>query len=110
MVPWRQDIVLEEGICVQIKDPHSMRAEEKRMQLHQCITGSVSVKSFHSLKFSSLTPIEVPFLYCQDFGHPGTAISLAPLSLFLKTSYKCNQHIIHKELLLYSSSFSCRLG
>ena len=24
MVPWRQDIVLEEGICVQIKDPHSM--------------------------------------------------------------------------------------
>lgn len=50
MVPWRQDIVLEEGICVQIKDPHSMRAEEKRMQLHQCITGSVSVKSFHSLK------------------------------------------------------------
>ena len=71
MVPWRQDIVLEEGICVQIKDPHSMRAEEKRMQLHQCITGSVSVKSFHSLKKGLVGEVPV------HLGDAGATVGLA---------------------------------
>ena len=47
MVRWGQDTVLKEGICVRIKEPHSMRAEEKCMQPHQCIMECFSkVSSF----------------------------------------------------------------